>query len=161
MLLHFALLYSLIQPPLQSLPLFKPIFTSLLPHKTIRTVPTNNSLLYTSAIFASLYLHTAIPTFPTKNPTLTAVIQPIQAVSWPNEQVSLVLADTVLISPCFPEAWTGIAVLTITDFLLFRIKKSVYCRLQSLIKMLAIRMTDHPLHALPHPQSSIIALMPK
>ena len=37
-----------------------------------------------------------------------------------NEQGSLVWTDTVLITPCFPEAWVGVTVLTVTDSLSLR-----------------------------------------
>ena len=50
----------------------------------------------------------------------------------PNELGSLVTTGTTLISPCFPEAWTEITVLTTTDSLVYKLRKNRYIASNSL-----------------------------
>ena len=54
-------------------------------------------------------------------------------------------------APCFPKAWTEITMIKITHSLLVRFTKLVYCKQQSLMKILVIRIAKHSSHALPCP----------
>ena len=50
--------------------------------------------------------------------------------------------------------------LTITDFLSFRLRKLMYCRQWSLMKILAVGMENHPIHLLSYPQPIVITSIP-
>ena len=76
------------------------------------------------------------------------------------ELESLVRTDTVLISPIFLKILAVIAGLTITDSLSLRLRKLMYCRQQSLMKILAIGMANYPIHFFPYPQSIVITCIP-
>ena len=77
-----------------------------------------------------------------------------------DEQGSFVTTGTVLISILFFKVFTGITRLTIADSLFFRLRKLVSCMQQSLIKMLAIRMQNHPIHLPSYHQSIVITSIP-
>ena len=120
------------------LPLFKAIFTSLLAHKTIRTISTNNSFFDTPVIFRSpIFTYSHSHNTQQKSFLLSQPFSQFRLHHEPNERVSLVWTDT--------------------DFLLFRLKKFVYFWLESLMEMrVVIRMASHPLHPPPYLQSIIV-----
>ena len=67
---------------------FPPYFASLLVRKTITTNPMNTPYLYISAIFHfTIFTYTVIPTITIKN-TSTSTIQPVQAVSRVQSDIS-------------------------------------------------------------------------
>ena len=78
----------------------------------------------------------------------------------PQKLGSRVRAGTVLISPCFLKVQMVITRLTITDSLSLGLRKLVYCRLQSLMKMLAIGMANYIIHLLLYPQLIAITSIP-
>ena len=67
---------------------------------------------------------------------------------------------TILISLFFLQVQTVIIGLTIPDFLLLRARKLIYCRQWSLIKMLAIRAENQPIHILQYPPPIVITSIP-
>ena len=60
--------------------------------------------------------------------------------------------DTLLVFPCFLEAWTEINVLTITNSSSLRLRKLACHQQQPLKTILVIRMANHPLHPISHCQ---------
>ena len=81
----------------------------------------------TQPFFVSLFLHTVILATPNKCFLLSQPFSRFRLCQELNEQVHFVWTDTVVISPCFPEAWTGITALAITDSSLLRLTILVYC----------------------------------
>ena len=72
-----------------------------------------------------------------------------------NEPGNFVKIDSISTFPCFTEAWTEITAIAIAKSLLFRLRKLACCK-QPLMKLLSIRMANHPLHLLPYTQPIII-----
>ena len=68
--------------------------------------------------------------------------------------------DTILISLFFLQVQTVIIGLTIPDFLLLRVRKLMYCRQWFLMKMLAIRAENQPIHILQYPPPIVITSIP-
>ena len=86
--------------------------------------------------------------------TIRPVFHPFSQLKVPrgsSARASVVRTGATLISPYFPEAWTQIAVLTVNDSLLLRLRKLGYLKQQPLRKMLVIRMTSHPPYPLKCP----------
>ena len=164
----FSQLYLCIKPALPSPPkiLSSTFFNFHLPvppllvHKVILTTLNNTPFLYTSLymqFFTSLLLRTTIRTICTKNIfSLTQPFSRFRLHQGTKEPESLVRTDTVLISSFFHKVWSMKTGLRITDSLLLRLIKLVYCRWQSLMKMLAIGMANYPIHLLSYPQTIVI-----
>ena len=94
------------------------------PHLNSPTLP--SSIL--QPFFISLFLRKAIPTIPIKNP-FTYLCHTTNSGFVKGSVSEVVLrgwSDTILISPHFPEAWAGITVLTITNFLSLRFNISLF-----------------------------------
>ena len=77
-----------------------------------------------------------------------------------SEQGSLARTDTVLISVFSLKVQTEITGFTITDSLSLSFRKLVYSRQLSLMKILAIRIENHPIYLLSYPQSVVITSIP-
>ena len=155
------------------------IFTTLLVLTTTLAISAKNPFLYFSQflppysthlslitlpssipkqLFASLFFLTTIPTIYTKIIFFTSAIQSIQAASVDQELGSLLRTNTFLISRFFLKAWKVITGITITDYLLLRLRKLVYYRQQSLMEMLVIGMANYPIHLLSYP--NLLSLLP-
>ena len=96
-------------------------------------------------------------------PKMFSLPQPFSQVRSPQgtkDLWSFVTNDTVFISLFFLKVWTVITGLTIADDSLLRPRKLSYCSLLSLIKMLAIAMTNRPIHLLSYPQPIVITSIP-
>lgn len=128
MLRHFSSPYLLIQPLQQSPPMI-PSFTSANFYLTV--LPHYNSYWHP----LPLYLSPFSPPYLYKSFPLSWPFSQFRQHQDPNEQVILVWTGTVFISPCFLKVWTGITVVTITDSLLFRLRKLVYCWQEPLKKI--------------------------
>ena len=137
-------------------PLLKSIFTSLFHHYLFTKSSLQSPLTYSLPLYLSNFLSPYFCVQPSqqfksnlgKQKSFNAsVIQSIQDVrEEPRELGSRVWTDTVLISPFFLKVstgMTGLTGLTIIDALSLRLRKLVYCRTQSLMKMLAIKMANH------------------
>ena len=151
--------YNLHQKPI---PPLQPILPSLLLPYLVTKSYLQSSLTLPFSIpkqfFTSIFSFIAIPAIPTpKVFSLPQLFSQYRLCQRTNEQGSLVRTDSVLISPLFLELWTGKAGLTITDSLLQKLRKLMYYRQQSLMKVLMIRMANHPIHLLPiHLQPIVI-----
>ena len=168
----FSQPYLRIQPPLQSPSKIR--FSSsvnfhlpippLLVHKIILTIP-NNTPYICLINFAPPYFCVQLSQQSAQK--IFLYFQPICQFRLRQETRklgSLVRTDSILVSHLLPQCmvsdnrahclsvWSVITGLTITDSLSLRLRKLVYCRQQSLIKMLAIRMANHPIHVLSYPQ---------
>ena len=89
-----------------------PCFTSLHVHKKIPSVPTKTPFLYISTIFRLPIFTQSHP----YNPHQKSFLMPrpnsqFRLCQEPNEQMSIVWTDTILISLCFPQGWAGITVM--------------------------------------------------
>ena len=129
--------YKLFQ---ESVPLLQPIFTSAIFYLTIFAYKSQQS---TIKIFS-----------------LPQTFSQFRLGEEVRELGSFVRPDTVLISPFFLKIWTVISGLTTTYCLSPRLRKLVYCKQQSLRKMLAIRMANHPIHVPLYPQTIVITSIP-
>ena len=143
------------------------IFTTLLVHTATPTISTKNSFLNLrqfSPPYSTLTLQQNNPYNPSYSlcrsnfPPPCFCVQPSQLstpkiffLPHPFSQFSY----GVLIFSFFPKVWTVVSGFTITDFLLLRIRKLIYCRQQSLMKMLAIRMANHSIHLFSYLQSIV------
>ena len=138
---HFMLQYRTLsfsttrlnlQPPLQYPPLI-PFLTSaifhlnislphVLPKPSLKSLPTLPLYL---RFFSTLYLfiQTLLQSF-----SIPHSFSQFNQWQGPSEQWSIVRNDTVWIFPCFHETWAEITALTITDHVLFRLKKLLCCR---------------------------------
>lgn len=111
MLLHFSPLHWLIKTPLQSLK------TTLSSTSAIFQLPVPTPYLITKPSWESL------PTLPSYTPQPPSQFRLYQE---PNERGNIVRIDTAIISSCLTRAWSGLSVLTITDFLLLSLRKVMY-----------------------------------
>ena len=101
----------------------------LLVHKIIHTNPINTIFLYTSAIFhLSIFLHNHPSNLHQIYFPYFSHLAISGCVIGTRQLEGLVTTDTVWISPFFLKVWTVIMGLTITDSLLLRLRKLVYCR---------------------------------
>ena len=71
---------------------------------------------------------TSLKILPTIPPLNLAIEQIKVLCRGPNEQWDLVWIEAALISTCFPVAFKCITTLTITDSLLLRLRKVMYCK---------------------------------
>ena len=110
----------------------------LLVRKIILTIPIKTPFLYTSS---TVHLSTiCTKTF--------SQSQPFSHCRLRQEPGSQGVLQTVI---------TGLAT---TDSLSLRLRELVYCSQQPLIKMLAIRMSNHPIHLLSYLQPIVITSIP-
>ena len=101
----------------------------LLVHKIIYKNPINTTFLYTSAIFhLPIFAHNYPSNLQQRYFPCFSHLANLGCILGTRELESLVTTDTVWISPFFLKVWTVITGLTITDFLLLRLRKFVYCR---------------------------------
>ena len=146
-----------IQPLLQSLTKIS-WFTSVNFH-----VPIPALIVQKSSLQSQLTLPFSIPqqllTSQQSTPKNISLPQPFSQFSlcqWTKELRSFVRTDTVLISPFSLKIQEVITGLTITDSISFKLRKFVQCKWQSLMKMPAIRMANHPIHLLSYPLPIVI-----
>ena len=59
-----------------------------------------------------------------------------------------------MIFPCFHEVWTGITVLTVTNFLSLRLRKIRIFQVEASEEDACNRRSNHPLHPFPCPLST-------
>ena len=119
----------------------------LLIPRIIHTNPIDSTYLYTSAIFHLLIFvrNNSGNQHQKYFPYLNHLANQGCAIRT-RELESLVTTKTVWFFPFFLKIWKVIMELTFTDILLLSLRKLVYCRQQSLMKMLAIGMGNHPIH---------------
>ena len=140
----------------KSVSLLQSIFIPLFcPHLFTKS-SLQSSLTFPSSIpqqfCTTSFLRTTIPTIYTKNIFLPQPFSQFRLHQGTRELGNLVRTDTVLISPFFLKVWTAMTGLAKTDSSLLRLRKLVYCRQQSLMKMLAIKMANYPIYPLLYPQ---------
>ena len=119
-------------PHKKAIPLLHSIFTNLFHPYFFTKSSLQYPLTFPSSIpqqfSTSLFLHTPNPIIYTKNIFSTSVILPIYSASMHQGVVrGLVRSETILISSFFLKVWKVITGLTITDSLLLRLRKLVYC----------------------------------
>ena len=88
------------------------------------TLPSSN----TQRFLSSLFLDTGIPTISCKIFSLPHPFSQFELHRETTEQRSLVRTDSDLISSWLSEVWTGITALTISNSLLLKFRKLVYCK---------------------------------
>ena len=139
----------------KSVSLLQSIFIPLFCPHLFKKSSLQSSLTFPSSIpqqfCTTSFLLRTIPTIYTKNIFLPPVSQ-FRLDQGTRDLGNLVRTDTVLISPFFLKVWTAMTGLTITDSSLLRLRKLVYCRQQSLMKVLAIKMANYPIYPLLYPQ---------
>ena len=161
------------------------IITTLLVHNTTSSISTENPFFYFSQFLPpystltcsqnhpynsqyhsfSLYLSNFSPPYfcVQPYPKMLSLPQPFSHFrlrEGTRELRSLLRTDTVLISPFFLKVWTVITGLTTADSQSPRLKELVYCRWQSLMKILAIGIANHPTHLLSYLQTIVITSIP-
>ena len=103
-------LYNAHQQSLPLLHMFSTSYlTSLQVDKTILKIPSKTPFLYTSTFlqfFSYSYSHPY--SFHRKSFPLLQPFSQLRLFQWPNQRRSLVKSETVVISPCFSEAWAVI-----------------------------------------------------
>ena len=123
---------------------FNKVALHLIFNKTILKISTNTPSIL-QQFFISLYLHTTIPVIYTKNIFPASDIQPIQAVSQDKGATESCEERHCFNLSLLSESMGSDKGFTITDSLLRRLNKLVYCRQQILMK---IRMANDPFHLL-------------
>ena len=133
------------------------LIVSLIVHKNYSYNPNKHSLI--------LYLSTFSPSYFCIQQSLQVFFLPqpfnyIRLRQATSVQGSLLRTGTVLIFVFSLKVQTEITGFTITDSSSLRLRKLVYCRQLSLMKMLAIRMENRLIHLLLYPQPIVITSIP-
>ena len=100
----------------------------LLVYKIIHTNPINTTFLYTSTVFhLTIFVHNHPSNLHQRYFPYLSHLANLGCILGTRELESLATTDIVWISPFFLKVWTVITGLTITDSLLLRLRKLVYC----------------------------------